>query len=82
MNLQGSVAPTRRIISSCTLNSISHINHRFKDIKKPTIDAALLYITTNCRRLCDNNMLDIVVQYNFDNYVILSNNNKKYRNWN
>ena len=52
----------------------------FKDIKKPTIDAALLYITTNCRRLCDNNMLDIVVQYNFDNYVILSNNNKKYRN--
>ena len=52
----------------------------FKNIKKPTNDAALLYITTNCRKLCDNNMLDIVVQYNFDNYVILSNDNKNYRN--
>ena len=51
----------------------------FKDLKKPINNAALLYITSNCRKLCDDNIIDIIVQYKFDNYVILSNKNKEYK---
>ena len=51
----------------------------FKDIQKPIYDTALLYITTNCRKLCDDNIIDVVLQYKFDRYVILSNNNINYK---
>lgn len=50
----------------------------FKDIKKPLTKAALLYITSNCRKLCDDSIIDIIAQYKFDKYVILSND-KKYK---
>jgi len=51
----------------------------FKNIKKPSIDAALLYVTSNCRKLCDDYLIDLILQYKFDSYVILSDNNKKYK---
>ncbi len=50
----------------------------FKDIKKPLTEAALLYITSNCRKLCDDSIIDIIAQYKFDKYVILSND-KNYK---
>lgn len=51
----------------------------FKDLKSPSENAALLYITSNCRKLCDDHIIDIIVQYKFDNYVILSNKNEEYK---
>ena len=51
----------------------------FKNIKKPSIDAALLYVTSNCRKLCDDYLIDLILQYTFDSYVILSDNNEKYK---
>ncbi len=52
----------------------------FKDIKNSITDTALLYITTNCRKLCDDNIIDTIVQYKFNSYIILSDDNKRYRN--
>lgn len=51
----------------------------FKNIKKPSTDAALLYVTSNCRKICDDYLIDLILQYKFDSYVILSDNNKKYK---
>jgi hypothetical protein len=51
----------------------------FKDIKKPSVDAALLYITSNCRKICDDYLIDLIMQFKFDRYVVLSNDNEKYK---
>jgi len=51
----------------------------FKDIKQPSVDAALLYITSNCRKVCDDYLIDLIVQFKFDKYVVLSNDNEIYK---
>ena len=51
----------------------------FKQIKKTTTKTALIYITSNCRKVCDDYLLDIVVDCNFDNYVILTDKPEEYR---
>ena len=51
----------------------------YKDIKKIKTETALLYVTTNCRKLCSNYLLDIVMEYKFKNYIILTNQPKIYQ---
>ena len=51
----------------------------YKDIKKIKTETALLYVTTNCRKLCSNYLLDIVMEYKFKNYIILTNQPEIYQ---
>ena len=51
----------------------------FKKIKCIETKTALLYITSNCRKICDDYLLDIIMQYNYQNYIILTNETKKYK---
>ena len=51
----------------------------YNDIKKVKTETALLYVTTNCRKLCSNYLLDVVMQYKFKNYIILTNQPELYR---
>lgn len=51
----------------------------YNDIKKVKTETALLYVTTNCRKLCSNYLLDVVMQYKFKNYMILTNQPELYK---
>ena len=51
----------------------------YNKIKKVKTDTALLYVTTNCRKLCSNYLLDIVMEYKFKNYIILTNQPELYQ---
>ena len=42
-------------------------------MKKNNTKTALLYITTNCRKLCDDYLLDVIMNYKFEKYIILTN---------
>ena len=51
----------------------------YNKIKKVKTDTALLYVTTNCRKLCSNYLLDVVMQYKFKKYIILTNQPELYQ---
>jgi|TARA_R110002167_G_scaffold125695_1_gene306030 hypothetical protein len=51
----------------------------YKQIKKTVTNTALLYITSNCRKVCDDYLLDVVVDCNFSNYIILTDKPEEYR---
>ena len=51
----------------------------FKEIEYPSDNAALLYVTSNCRKICNDYLIDLIIQYKFENYVVLSNKNEEYK---
>jgi len=51
----------------------------YKEIEKVKTETALLYVTTNCRKLCNDYLIDIVLQYKFKNYIILTNKPELYK---
>ena len=51
----------------------------YKKIKSVTTNTALLYITSNCRKICDDYLLDIIIDCGFDNYIVLSDKSNDYR---
>lgn len=51
----------------------------YNSIKKNDTKTALLYITTNCRKLCDDYLLDIIMNYKFEKYIILTNQPDLYK---
>ena len=66
--------------SEISINYKKKINFDiFKNLSKNILETALLYVTSNCRKICDDYLLDIIVNNNFDNYIILSNENGKYK---
>jgi hypothetical protein len=52
----------------------------YKNIKQTQTKTALLYLTTNCRRLCNVSLLDIIFTYKFEKYIILTNTPEQYTN--
>jgi hypothetical protein len=51
----------------------------FKKSESIKTKTALLYITSNCRKICDDYLLDVMMQYKYENYIILTNENEKYK---
>jgi hypothetical protein len=51
----------------------------YNSIKKDKTETALLYITTNCRKLCDDYLLDVIMNYKFEKYIILTNQPDLYK---
>lgn len=51
----------------------------FKKSESIKTETALLYITSNCRKICDDYLLDVIMQYKYKNYIILTNENEKYK---
>lgn len=50
----------------------------YKDYTNVPTETAMLYCTTNCRAMCNISILDIVFQYGFKNYMLLSNEPERY----
>ena len=50
----------------------------YKPIENIKSKTALLYLTTNCRKLCNISILDIIFKYKFENYLIITNNPELY----
>lgn len=51
----------------------------YNSIRKKDTKTALLYITTNCRKLCDDYLLDVIMNYKFEKYIILTNQPDLYK---
>ena len=46
---------------------------KFNDYKKivnKKTDTAMVYLTSNCRKICSDQLLDIVMEYKIKNYMI------------
>jgi hypothetical protein len=52
----------------------------YKNISSNVTKTAMLYLTTNCRRLCNISILDIIFTYKFDRYIIVTNTPEIYTN--
>lgn len=52
--------------------------NKFKKIKNNKTDTAMVYITSNCRKICSDQLLDIVMGYNFKKYIVLTNKKEEY----
>ena len=54
---------------------------KFNDYKKivnKKTDTAMVYLTSNCRKICSDQLLDIVMEYKFKNYIVLTNKKDEY----
>ena len=67
-------------------NDIAHhyvkkinFKHYKKYYNNELTDTALLYLTSNCRRLCNISLLDIIFTYKFKSYLILTNTPELYK---
>ena len=65
--------------SKLAIHYIKKIGFKYyKTYNKPKTNTALLYCTTNCRKLCNVSILDIVFEYGFKNYMLLTNDRQDY----
>jgi len=61
------------------INYVKKIGFKYyKKIAKTDSNTAMLYLTTNCREICNISLLDLVFEYGFENYMILTNDTFKY----
>jgi hypothetical protein len=67
--------------SAISIDYKKKINFRhYKNISQIQTKTALLYLTSNCRRLCNVSLLDIIFTYKFEKYIILTNTAEQYTN--
>ena len=60
--------------SSISIDYKKKINFKFyKDINRSKTQTAMLYLTTNCRHLCNVSLLDILFTYKFERYILVTN---------
>jgi hypothetical protein len=65
--------------SETAIQYIKKIGFRYyKEYDSVKTDTALLYCTTNCKKLCNVSILDIVFEYGFKNYMLLTNDREQY----
>jgi hypothetical protein len=61
------------------IDYIKKINFKYyKKINNAKTNTALLYLTSNCRRLCNISLLDIIFTYRFEKYIIITNTPELY----
>lgn len=61
------------------INYKKRINfNSLKKIKNIKTNTALIYATKNCRNICNDHLLDIIVSYKFDNYMVVTDIPEEY----
>lgn len=61
------------------INYVKKIGFKYYKACAPVCtNTALLYCTTNCRQVCNVSILDIIFQYGFKHYMLLTNDRKQY----
>lgn len=65
--------------SKTAIQYVKKIGFRYyKEYDSLKTDTALIYCTTNCRKLCSISVLDILFKYRFKNYMLLTNDPEQY----
>lgn len=61
------------------INYVKKIGFKYyKKISQTNSNTAMIYLTTNCREICNISLLDLIFKYGFENYMILTNDAAKY----
>jgi hypothetical protein len=65
--------------NNIAINYVKKIGFKYyKKYETDITNTALLYCTTNCREVCNISLLDIIFQYGFKHYMLLTNNPSRY----